>query len=290
MRILILSLLLFSGMTSFSFSDKDQMVRVRVLSGQKQVIKRIDFQTYLAGVVENEMPMNWPIEALKAQVVVARSYALTKIKENKNKDYDLDSTIMDQVYKKPKSALSLMVVQDTQQVVLKTTTGDILKAFYHADCGGQTVSASDVWGSGYDSGTTTDSWCAARDSNRWSYSIKKENMLNRLATSSSKKLDLWAEFFNDRIKAIKVNEQMFSVQKLRQIFGFSKIRNSPTSILNNVEEIVFQGQGYGHGVGLCQWGSMEQAKQGKDYFQILSHYYPKAQVETAERTRVASRH
>lgn len=284
---LVLLIYFFTNVCS-GFSDKDITIRVRILEKSKVVIKKIDFQTYLSGVVENEMPASWPLEALKAQAVVARSYALTKMKENRNKKYDLDSTIMDQVYHYPKSKKSILVVRDTDQIVLRTLSGDVLKAFYHSDCGGHTVSASEVWPGSYDSGTASDSWCSARESNRWSYTIKKENFLRELGQKQNQKLNLWAQYFNEQISGLKVNESFFSLQKIRKIFGFSNIKNSPTEVENQPESIVFRGQGYGHGAGLCQWGSLEQAKLGKNFYQILSHYYPKAQIEINAPARVAS--
>lgn len=285
MRIILNFLwIIFISGAAFSYSDKDRTVRVRIIQGKTPIIQSINFETYLAGVIENEMPIRWPDEALKAQTVVARSYALAKMEENQNKDYDLDATTMDQVYQKPKTERSIALVQSTDQIVLRRFDGRILKAFYHADCGGQTVPASSVWPGSYDAGTATDVWCANRKTNHWSYKINKEYFTKQNVIQNK---EIWASFFKDRIQSIKIDDKFFSIQKLRQIFGFSSIKNSPTEIINTPGEIILNGQGYGHGVGLCQWGSYAQAKLGRNFLQILSHYYSKAQVEISAPPRVA---
>lgn len=225
------------------------------------IISVIDFNQYLAGVVANEMPVKWPLEALKAQAVVARSFALVRMKERKNKLYHLDANQMDQVFSLTDSKKAIQAVAETNNTVMKNSDGAILKAYYHADCGGETVLASQVWPLAIDTGTAKDPWCLQRKSNLWSYQIPKKEFLNKL---------------NQQV------DRVFSTQKLRELFGFTNIKSTPTDISSDQDTVYLKGQGFGHGVGLCQWGTYEQIKRGLSYFQVLNHYYPLATVSQNE--------
>ena len=79
---------------------------------------------------------------------------------------------------------------------------------------------------------------------------------------------------------------MFSAQKLREIFGFAKIKSAINKLEFEGSEVKISGQGFGHGAGLCQWGSKSQALLGEDYLQLLEHYYPKAKI-LREKPRIA---
>lgn len=261
----------------------------KILSTKNFVVKKpnhkydliavVDFNTYVAGVVSKEMPLSWPLEALKAQAVIARSYALTKIQERQNKIFHLDNDQMDQVFAFTNSEKAKKAVVLTDQVILKDSKNRILKAFYHSDCGGQTVPASQIWKGAYDAGTATDPWCQQRKSNEWTYELSKDDFYQRLRLSErpEDKLEV-SEDFKKRIQSFKVANAFFPVQKLREIFGFSEIRNSPLTFEENQNLVVFKGKGYGHGAGLCQWGTLAQVKIGRSYLQVLEHYYPNANI------------
>lgn len=272
--------------THLTFQDKKLSSKNFILkkeNGRFDLIGVFDFNKYLAGVVSKEMPLRWPLEALKAQAVIARSYALSRMSERKNKIFHLDTDQMDQVFAVTTSEKANLAVALTDQIVLKNHAGKVLKAFYHADCGGQTIPASKVWSDALDTGTAIDPWCAARRSNEWSFEIPKAELEQRLnegatePTQTEASLQV-AEKYQGRIQTLKWAESFFPVQKLRQIFGFSNLRNSPQSVSESETSWVFKGKGFGHGVGLCQWGSLAQARLGRSYTQILEHYYPEAHL------------
>jgi stage II sporulation protein D len=118
------------------------------------VIARLDLEAYLLGVLPSEMPAAWPLESLKAQAVAARSFVLRKAYERRNQAYDVDSTIIDQVYKflheaenHPEWSLKVQrAVRETRGEVLVDHRRRILKAFYSADCGCTTEDPKFVWG------------------------------------------------------------------------------------------------------------------------------------------------
>lgn len=261
----------------------EQDTLIKKSSGKYDLVRIVNFDEYLAGVIENEMPITWHDEALKAQAVIARSYALVKILESKNRHYDLDATVMDQVYSPYRNRKSIEIVRKTRNQILETSEGKTLKAFYHSDCGGKTIEASQVWPGAIDTGTAQDPWCLNRNQNQWSFAIDRQEFYSRLSFNPESDMKIFGKYVQQKVHALKIVDQYFSVQKLRQIFGFSKIRSTPTHVMQTDKEIVFSGRGYGHGAGLCQWGSAEMAKMGKSHIQILQHYYPKAQLSEDRR-------
>lgn len=245
-------------------------------NGRFDVISVLPFNDYLAGVVGSEMPVSWPLEALKAQAVVARSYALAKIRERNSRTFHLESDQNDQVFLLSNSPKTKLAVADTNGITLRKNNGSVLKAYYHADCGGETVKASDVWGPyEIDSGTALDPWCASKKSNQWNFEIAKDEFLQKLNLNG---LESQTNNYTDKTQFLNLGGIAFSVQKLRELFGFYKIRSSVDSIEVGQEKVKITGQGFGHGAGLCQWGTLAQVRMGKSYLQVLNHYYPKVKL------------
>ncbi|WP_409477483.1 SpoIID/LytB domain-containing protein [Pseudobdellovibrio sp. HCB154] len=234
-------------------------------NGKFDVVEVVPLTHYLAGVVSKEMPLAWPAEALKAQAVVARSYLFTRMSERRDKLFHVENDQMDQVFEWTDSAKAYQVVLATDDVVLSSNK-KVVKTFYHSDCGGQTVPANKVWTGAVDLGTTQDPWCGNRSSNQWSFSVP--------AVEFSQKEVFEAAYFKKKL----VRFEDWGIQKLRQVFGFSKIRSSPDTVEVSEDVVTFTGRGFGHGVGLCQWGSLYMAKKGRTYMDILTHYYPKAEI------------
>lgn len=254
-----------------------QNILVKNAKQKFDLIGQFDFDHYLVGVVASEMPTKWPMEALNTQAIVARSFAMARIQERRNQIFHLDADQMDQVFRSQNDPRALQAVKNTANIILKNQNGEILKAFFHADCGGQTVPAPNVWPGEIDSGTAIDPWCKSRSSNRWSYEISTKEFLKNLQKSNAQSIDE-GDFFRLKMQSVVIDQFAVSAQKLRQVFGFAKIRNSPESLQISNEKIRLSGQGYGHGAGLCQWGTLEQAKRGFTSFQILKHYYPRAEI------------
>jgi len=241
---------------------------------QYDLILTLNMRDYLAGVLSGEMPLTWPLEALKSQAVVARSYALAKMIESQLQHYDVDSDHMDQVFKFKIDNRALKAIDETRDLVLsldinKSRKFEIVKAYYHSDCGGQTVPAQTIWPGAVDTGITQDPMCLHRK-NDWTFFIDKKIIENR-----------------DEIK-IKKNQSKiieiagYTIQKLRQRFGFSQIKNSPINVQLTSQHLILTGKGYGHGAGLCQWGSRDWALRGFSYKAILRHYYPKVELLSLE--------
>lgn len=253
------------------------------------VVGVMPLDEYVVGVLASEMPLSWPMETLKAQAVAARSYALSVMNERKNHPYHLESSILDQVFRHvvhedendPLIKKAVQAVKETQGVKLYAQNGRILKAYFHSDCGGQTTAAQNVWGSNSNSGVAVDSSCPTNPQAQWKLSLSKEELRRRLKVPDISGLDLIKVPSEKRIKAVRLafNEtesKTISANSFRQLLGFQELRSSLFEIKRLGERFLFQGQGFGHGVGLCQWGSRSLGKNGKNYNQILKHYYPLA--------------
>lgn len=277
-------------------SDSDLVWRGKTLPARTFVLKKkdkkfdiissVDFNDYVAGVVANEVPVTWPREALRAQAVVARSYTLARIHERAQEWYHLESNHEDQMFQVTHNRDVQAAVRDTDGVVLRRKNGLVLKAFYHADCGGRTVSAKHVWGeAAYDAGTAKDPWCANRKSNRWSYELDRQDFYRQIGTVEAAQFQV--SRFVDRAQSLLIGQKVLSTQKLRELLGYFKVRSAVDRIEVTPKRVRLSGRGFGHGAGLCQWGTLEQAKAGRNYLQILKHYYPLVQISERKPLRRA---
>ncbi len=271
-------------------------------------------EEYLKGVIGSEMPASYPMEALKAQVIAARTYALKRKTLRKREVFDLESTIMDQVFTWPQKNLPAWAqkkiekaVDETRgQVLVGTKSRRLIHAFYHADCGGSTESAYEVWQRGKPSSSRhKDHACQARSSNQWRTRLSESQLLAGLKKH-------YFVGLNTKIENVRITERTpsgrakrmsftlshgrsieMSGEGMRRIFGFSRVKSTLMDMKYSDKEkrLVVHGKGHGHGVGLCQKGARSHALQGKSASSILKLYYPFAQIQrlkVAEPERLAA--
>lgn len=256
------------------------------------VVGVMPLDDYVVGVLASEMPLSWPLETLKAQAVAARSYALAVMEERKDKPYHLESSILDQVFRHvldedendPLIKKAVQAVRETQGVKLYASRDKVLKAFFHSDCGGKTTSPKNVWNYGVNAGTTVDSSCPANPRAHWKLTLTKEELSRRLQVTDISGIDLIRIPSENRVKSVRLalnesSEKVMSVNDFRQMLGFQDLRSALFEVKKLGGNFLFQGQGFGHGVGLCQWGSKALGQSGRNYKQILTHYYPLARLK-----------
>ena len=255
------------------------------------VINMIDMETYLACVVAAEMPAGWPAEALKAQAVAARSYALHTRQIRLGKRWHLMNTAADQVYRGgPIDPRALDAVRKTRGEVLTRQNG-LFPAFYHSTCGGQTWSPEEALNRkdyGFLKGATcTD--CAESPYYRWSAEAEAIELVDALnAIGKEIRVPLTAVKVTDDLPPAKRTVQISGaehsvevrVSDLRSMLGSDRVLSDRfTSRIEN-GTIVIEGRGLGHGVGLCQYGARGKAKNGWDYRRILRAYYQGTEFKT----------
>ena len=234
----------------------------------------------------------------KAQAVAARTYAMLRAESRSKQSYQLDSTTQDQVYRWQSkqhevSVNVLSAINATRGLILENKNGLLFNAYYHADCGGETEVAKNVWGEGDSLGTTHDVHCPLNPLAHWRLTMSAVQITNLLKKGlrAASVTELRGIEVVDRSKSGRVQHLLLTVdtlnglkklnisgQDFRQVMGFDKLRSTLFLLNRHDGEITFTGRGYGHGVGMCQWGAKQLAKEGHDFREILSHYYPQAHL------------
>ena len=262
-------------------------------------INTVDTEKYVAGLINKEMLPSWPLEALKAQAVASRTYALYQKEQNKNKIYDVENSTQDQVYDGADSETpkSNMAATSTQKTIL-SWRGKPIKAFYHANCGGQTESPEAVWGYnyGYFKPVICPFHSKPQDQNKWSLNISVDVLdrtlrkisgilprnFSRVAAVEAGSLDGSHRRNSVVVSDVSGNSTKISSNTFRNLVGNTKIKSTDFDIKKNGAGLFFTGVGNGHGVGMCQVGVKVMALQGKKFRDILKYYYPLAKLSTVK--------
>jgi stage II sporulation protein D len=254
-------------------------------NGRILVINDLDIEDYLKGVIASEVPQNWEFEALKAQAVAARTYALYQKRSAGNRFYHVLATVSSQVYNGSSGERSNAVraVLETRGIVL-VYQGKVIPAFFHANCGGHTEDAAELWG--IDAPYLKGVDCECQDivvNGLWEKRVglpRITGVMRQLGfrLNEISGMSIGAITPAGRVKEVVVwSEGMTSTvpsETLRAALGNTEIPSVFFELELSDGEAVFSGRGSGHGVGLCQWGAKEMAQRGFDYRAILFHYYP----------------
>jgi len=251
-------------------------------------IEELELEEYIVGVVSAEMPASFNIEALKAQSISARTYALKAIQEGtiltdneKTQSFkdikqlkELWGNNFNTYYNKIKSA-----VESTKGQVLMYN-GDYIEALYHSTSNGYTENSYEVFGHSYPYLITVDSiW----DMNASSYlrdktfSFEELNNILGIDFSNEVVVEVVEKTNSGRISRIRINDNYYSGIELRNLLG---LRSADFDININEDKVIVTTRGYGHGVGMSQYGANGMANSGKRYNEILGHYYPGTTIKT----------
>lgn len=256
-------------------------IRPEARSDRLVAINRLPLETYLLGIVGSEMNPAWPIEALKAQAVAARTYAMQRrmMMRAADRPYDLESSVLSQVYKGAERIRPSVIraVKETMGEVM-SWKHDLAEALFHSTCGGRTRSAKSAFGHDvpYLRSEACD-WC--RDSNRrsWQLTLPLKDLARQLDRAGLVRDKL--DGLERRKGAAKVslrirkNEKSLSPSALREAIGYTVLYSDRFIAETRGKTVSFEGTGFGHGVGMCQWGARGMAAAGKTYREILEHYY-----------------
>jgi stage II sporulation protein D len=268
-----------------------------LLNSNKTVtgIEIIGIETYLLGVVGHEMDASWPIEALKAQAVVARTFAYFQLEKYHSQGYDLGDDAGSQVYggvnQTPKNIV--LAVEKTKGEVLGYQ-GKLLSVYYHSCCGGHTADAGWVWGfknTPRPLRGVSDPYCKFSPYYRWKVFFRSDEI--KAALENRHLLGGALKFFKigtskyDYAKNFKaqIGDVPLSVDanRFRLALGPSSLKSVRIfKIKREAGGLEFSGGGSGHGVGLCQWGARGQAMRGRSYEKILKFYFPGSVLSVVE--------
>lgn len=259
---------------------------IRVKRDKTGEIDIIPLEEYIVGVVAGEMPVSFHIEALKAQAVAARNYAYKKIESNKESEYDVIDTTANQVYldiNDLKTSWKNNYVENinkVRQAVSETTSeyvvynNEIINLFYFSTSNGKTENAEMVFNVDVPYLKSVDSPWDEQESSGFNSSqeFTKEEFCKSLEIEcqDSLKIENIVRDDSNRITSITINEKTF---KGTEIYKLLKIRSTDFEIEEKDDQIIFNTKGYGHGVGMSQYGANGMAKEGYTYKEILAHYY-----------------
>ena len=244
-------------------------------------INHVDLEQYLYSVVGAEAVSSWPIEALKAQAVAARSYALYKRNTGSNGIYDVDTTIGTQVYKGLDSEYTTthQAVNGTLGQIM-TYNNEVILAAFHSSSGGHTENVEDIWTSplpylravvDYDHESPVFEW----------QQVIPVSKIRGLVAEVGRIRGLQPEKMTPRGRVITMKvtgdrgTATISGKKLRKALD---LRSTLFRVSTDGQNLHVKGRGFGHGLGLSQWGAYYLAKQGVNYHQILAHYYQSANL------------
>jgi stage II sporulation protein D len=263
---------------------------VKWRAGGLIVVNTLDLEEYLYGVVPKEAPTQWEMAALRAQAIVARTYALYKRMRQANPDYDVAAQyIRDQHYEglSAEHTRTTQAVNDTQGLVL-TCHGELIPTYYHAESAGYTENSEHVWSSPHPCLRAVKAQMyAASPYLQWSAALSLQDIRSGLskhgyAVGVIRRLEPIAWSPTGRITLLKIShkagETVIRGTEFRLALGPEVIRSTRFTVQLRDGRAFFNGQGWGHGVGLCQWCSQGMAELGYDHEAILTHYYQGAML------------
>ena len=255
------------------------------------VVNFVEIEQYIRGVLYREVSDKWPMEAIKAQAVAARTYAVYSMEQFAARDYDLTNDVSSQVYGGKSGELyrTNLAVKRTKGEVL-TYKGKVFPSFFHANSGGMTEAASELWDvdvlplkGGIESPYSVNS-----PHYRWKLNVRLKDIQDKL-NESGHKIGLIKDIRvvernkSGRVRRIQITTRdgqtdFVDGKAFRDILGPNVLKSNMYDVLMRGWYVDFVGHGWGHGVGLCQWGAYNMARMHFSYKEILSFYYPSSEV------------
>lgn len=273
---------------TFNFSQSSV---VRVKDEETNTISYIPIEEYVVGVVAGEMPTNFEIEALKAQAVAARSYVMKQMERNIKKDYDVVDTVKNQVYLNKEYLISVWKesyiekINKIKTAVLETkgeyisSNGKVAEALFFSTSPGVTENSEDVFENKVSYLRSVDSiWDKISPvySTTTTYTLEEFYNLLNLDYKQDLNIKITNKTSTGRIKKIKINNK-----ELTGSYIYSKLGLKSTffEIIIEDNNIIIKSKGYGHGVGMSQYGAQGMALEGYNYQEILKHYYTGIEIK-----------
>lgn len=295
------SVLLVPARGTVRFGGRSYRGHAAAVAGPRglTLVDVIPLEQYLVGVLGGEIPPEWPLETQKALAVAARTYVLYQVNRTVDDDgsprdprFDVHPSVKDQVFLgvDGESASSRAAVRSTRGRILTLDGSSPLKAYYSAWCGGHTSDSLPVFGDRVPRLVgVPDPWCQGED---WSQVFTVEGLRRKVAPALGPvaRLGPVSRDASGRIAEFRLvdrqgEEVRLTGHRLRMLLGPSAMRSTKATMTVRAEGptrlpllVTFRGKGWGHGVGLCQWGSAGMGEAGRTFEEILRHYYPQARL------------
>ena len=263
-------------------------VKVTIYDQETDVKKVLNLEDYIVGVVAAEMPASFEYEALKAQAIAARTYAMYKI-DNSSGDYDLVTDVSNQAYIDDEAmknkwnseyefykAKIERAVNETKNIIM-TNHQKAICAYYFAISNGYTEDSTFVFGESHDYIKSTESlWDMNVNNYEVTTNLSKNEFCEKLGINCGEiTIDNIDYTSSHRVNTITINGVTFTGVEVRKKLN---LRSTDFEIVIG-SDITIITKGYGHGVGMSQYGANEMAKMGKTYAEILNYYYKNIKLE-----------
>lgn len=254
-----------------------------------EVYNHIKLKDYLSSVMVSEMPSSWHKEALKAQAICARTYALKQLEITKDLDYDLKSTVADQSFKgfSKVPQFAKVLVDQTKNTVVLDRYNLLAETYYSSSSGNYTATPEDTWGTApryylinkknVSEDTGLRNWLRKFAKTDFNSKLSINNIKDvKTETCPISKIISNKDLANKNITVSILNQNISLIgEELRH-----KLSLPSTQFDVNLDKdyYLFNGHGFGHGIGMSQYGAKKLAEMGKTYIDILDFYYPGTKV------------
>jgi stage II sporulation protein D len=273
--------------------EKENKVFVRLKKESTGEIEKIELEDYVVGVLAGEMPISFHIEALKAQAVAARSYVLKRLESSKNNDYDVVDSTTNQVFlddnylkgrwqeKYDENVTKLRKAVSETKMQYITYNGEIADALFFSTSNGFTEDSEDVFSAEIPYLRSVESVWDEKTSpvfkDQKSYSLTNFLNLLGLNISTDLKIEIIEKSETNHVLKISINGVEMKGTDVRDKL---KLRSSDFEIIKENNNIIIKTTGYGHDVGMSQYGALGMANDGYTYDEILKHYYLGVSIST----------
>jgi len=263
-------------------SEIDSVKQIKVLKTIENIVVDMDFEEYIKGVTYAEMPASFESEAIKAQAVAARTYTYRKIGQRTHENGEIcDDPGHCQAFREKDNTANYNKVSEAVDAThgeVITYNGNVINALFHAASGGKTENANNVWDSNeifYLTSVESPGEEEIMKDFTTEVKVKKDEFINKIKEIKKDLIfseDIEIKSINESgsVDIVRIGNIEFSGVDIRNIFG---LRSAKFEINMTNDTINFVVKGYGHGVGLSQWGAQAMALKNKNYKEILKHYY-----------------
>lgn len=244
------------------------------------LVNVLPLEEYVAGVVAKEMPRSFPLEALKAQAVAARTYAMQKKLAQLDAPYHLAATVISQVYGglEAHDSLARRAAEETRGQVL-TWGMEPIEAYFHASCGGETESGLDALARDLPYLQRVGCPCSDLPSTHWSTHLAPREV--QALVGGAKQVEVQSRTPTGRARRLALgNGRSVDAVTFRARLGYTRVKSLRFQVMERDDGWKVEGRGYGHGAGLCQWGAKLHAEKGNKFNMILELYYPGTTLTT----------
>ncbi len=265
---------------------------IRVLNEKTGSIDSILFEDYIMGVVSAEMPANFHIEALKAQAIASRSYAMNKIEENRDLDYDIVMSTTHQVYnneaelkekwndKYDEYSNKIYEAINSTSGEYASYDGEVALTLFFSTSSGTTENCYEVFSENLPYLTSVESKWDSNISPAFSevYNFNYEEFYQKLniKADANLQIEVTDNTSTGNVKTVKINNINYDADDIRTKLN---LRSTFFTINYDDKNIVITTKGYGHGVGMSQYGAYGMAKEGYTYDEIIKHYYQGVEIK-----------